>query len=195
MLKDKLVDYRIEPYIQETVLQLVVDIVVLAISVIVSVFAKIPWFICLIFLVGYVVVALFLHYKVVIEAITDKRKKDSITETVRVVSFVSEFSFAGDSLGHSNIRFFYPKEIHVCKYKIKVIDSRGEEKKLRSVMSFRRSLQFALLEKQQIAYLKVTYLKRSKILIGVELVEELNTKSKKKKEMVEKALRYINTSI
>ena len=63
-------------------------------------------------------------------------------------------------------------------------------------MSFRRSLQFAVLDKQQIDHLQVTYLKRSKILIYVEMPDEIDKiSSSKKKNVVEKAIRFINMSV
>lgn len=196
MINEKIISFRIEPYIQEVTLQAVLDILVVAIVLTVMIFAEFPVILCVSVVIGYFAIALVLHYKVIIQAMTDKRKRDYITETVSVKSFINEFSFMGDRFGHSNIRYFYPKDMQVCRYKIKVLDNRGEEKKLRSVMSFRRSLQFAVLDKQQIDHLQVTYLKRSKILIHVEMPDEIDKiSSSRKKNVVEKAIRFINMSV
>lgn len=195
-INEKIIKYRIEPYIQEATIQIILDILLVAIVTILMIVVKFNLIYILCFAIGYSVIAFILHYRVVIQAIIDKRKKEYITETVSVKSFVEEFSFIGDRLGHSYIRHFYPKDMQVQKKRIKVVDSNGEGKKLRSVMSFKRSLEFVVFDKQQIEYLQVTYLKRSKILIQVELAEKSYKKtSKKDTKVIEKALHIINTSV
>lgn len=195
-INEKMIKYRIEPYIQEATVQIILDILLVAIVITLMIVAKFDLIYILCFALGYCVMAHFFHYRVVIQAITDRRKKEYITETVNVKSFVEEFSFIGDRLGHSYIRHFYPKDMQVQKKRIEVVDSNGEEKKLRSVMSFKRSFEFVVFDKQQIEYLQVTYLKRSKILIQVELTEQIDKKASKKNEKaIEKALHIINTSI
>lgn len=195
MVNEKTINFRIEPYIKEAVLQVIVDIIVLSTTIIVLTLADFPTIICVSVGIGYFVLILLFHYRVPIQAIIDKRKKDCVIETVTIKQFMNEHSFAGDRTGHSNIRFFYPKEMQVDKYKINVQSLSGEKFKLRSVMSFRRSIEFAVLEKQNIEHLKVTYLKRSKILVNVELVQSTNTIISKQKKIVEKALHCINVSI
>lgn len=196
MVNEKAVSFRIKPYIQEATLQIILDILIMVIISTVLIFAKFPLIVCVAVVTGYFAIALVFHYRVVIQAIIDKRKEDYITETVSIKKFIVEYSFAGDRLGRSNLRFFYPKEMQVWKYKIKALNNHGEEKKLRSVMSFRRLLQFAILDKQKIEDLQVTYLKRSKILVRVDLVEEIDKNtSKRKKETIKKAIDFINRSI
>ncbi len=195
-ISEKIIKYRIEPYIQEATIQIILDILLVAIVTILMIVVKFNLIYILCFAIGYLVIAFIFHYRVVIQAIIDKRKKEYITETVSVKSFVEEFSFIGDRLGHSYINHFYPKDMQVQKKRIKVVNSNGEEKKLRSVMSFKRSFEFVVFDKQQIEYLQVTYLKRSKILIQVELAEQSNKKTRKKDEKaIEKSLHIINTSI
>ena len=195
-INEKIIKYRIEPYIQEATIQIILDILLVAIVTILMIVVKFNLIYILCFAIGYSVIAFILHYRVVIQAIIDKRKKEYITETVSVKSFVEEFSFIGDRLGHSYIRHFYPKDMQVQKKRIKIVNSNGEEKKLRSVMSFKRSFEFVVFDKQQIEYLQVTYLKRSKILVHVELAEKSYKKtSKKDAKVIEKALHIINTSV
>ena len=187
---------RVEPYMQEAELQVVLDIIIMGIASMILFFAKLPPVICIVVIIGYFILALFLHYRVLSLALVDKHKGDCLTETVKIMRFAEEYSFAGDRLGHGNVRLFYPKEMHVQRYKIKVVNEQGEEKKLRSVMSFRRLLQFSVLNKQQIEYVQVTYLKRSKILICVDLSGEIKTNmNKKKREKIYKAIHNINKSI
>ncbi len=196
VVNEKTVSFRIKPYIQEATLQIILDILIMIIISTVLTIAKFPLIVSIAVVIGYFAIALVLHYRVVIQAIIDKRKEDYITETVSIKKFIDEYSFAGDRLGRSNLRFFYPKEMQVWKYKIKVLNNYGQEKKLRSVMSFRRLLQFSILDKQQIEQLQVTCLKRSKILIRVDLVEEIDKNtSKRKREAIEKAIDFINRSI
>lgn len=197
MVNEKTIHFRIKPYLEEAAVQLIIDIFIMAILSIVLIVVEIPWVICIIIVVSYLIFALNFHYRVVIQALLDKKNENFTTEIVSVKSFVEEYSFAGDRFGHSNIRFFYPTEMHVRKYKINLIDSQGEEKRIRSVMSFRRFIQFAILDRQQIRQLQVTYLKKSKILIQIDLIDEVNNKkiSKRKRETIEKAIYFINTSV
>ena len=115
---------------------------------------------------------------------------------IRIKQFKEEYSFAGDRLGHSYIRIFYPKEMHVGKYKLKVINDKGEEKKLRAVMSFKRTLKFIVFDKNEIEYLNITYLRKSKIIICFNLIEDIDKiPSKRKKDEIEKAINFINNAI
>lgn len=194
-INEKIIDFRIEPYIEEATMQLMLEIIIVSLVATLMVIAQFPLIYLACFAIVYSVLSLVFNYRVVIQAITDKRKKECVTEIVSVKCFREEYSFVyADSLGHSYLHRKYPKDMNVQKYKIKVIDSNGEEKKLRSVMSFRRMTDFVFFD--DFEYLKVAYLKRSRILINVELVEELDKKtSKKDKRNIEKALHFINTSV
>ncbi|MBQ8767780.1 MAG: hypothetical protein IJZ16_13370 [Clostridia bacterium] len=194
MIKEKMVRFRIEPYIYEALLQMMLDLLVLAMVLVVLTLTNFPSLVCVVVAMGYLVVALVFHYKVAIQAIIDKHAQDYTTEIVSIKSFNDEYSFSGDRLGHSNIRFFYPKDMQVRKYKITTMSDNGKEKKLRSVISFKRLLKFMMLDKQQVEYLQVTYLKRSKILLHVDLVEETIRFTGKRKKVIEKAIHYINMS-
>ena len=195
MVKEKTIDFRINPYIQETSVQIVLDVLILITIFMVLMLAKFSLLVCIAVAIGYFILALLFHYRVIIQALKDKKKQDYITEIVSVKGFKEEFSFIGDRLGHSYIRFFYPKDMRVCKYKIKVISDNGEEKKLRSVISSKRLLEFMMLDKQQIEILQVTYLKNSKILLHIDLVDEPVNFTGKSKKVIEKAIHGINTSI
>ena len=193
---DKIVDFRINPYIQEATLQIALDIIVLVIVTAVLILASFPIIAWIAVDIAYFVIALIFHYRVVILALIDKQKCDYITEKISIKQFKEEYSFAGDRLGHSNIRFFYPKEMQVQRYKVKVISGSGEENKLRTVMSLSRMLKFAILDKQQIEYLNVTYLKRSKVIVAFDLAQDIeNIASKRTKDKIKKSIHCINTSI
>ena len=195
MVKEKTIDFRINPYIQETSVQIVLDVLVLITIFMVLMLAKFSLLVCIVVAIGYFILVLLFHYRVIIQALKDKKKQDYITEIVSVKGFKEEFSFIGDRLGHSYIRFFYPKDMRVCKYKIKVISDNGEEKKLRSVISSKRLLEFMMFDKQQIEILQVTYLKNSKILLHIDLVDEPVNFTGKSKKVIEKAIHGSNTSI
>ena len=191
-----MISFRIKPYIQEATLQVVLDVIIIAIVLTVLIVANFSPLVCISVVIGYLVIVLTFHYKIVIQAIIDNRKKDYITEIIQVKKFSKEYSFSGDRLGHSNIHFFYPKDIQVSKYKIKVICNDGAAKELRSVMSFRRLLKFAVLDKQKIEYLQVTYLKRSKILIHINYAGDVDKiPSKRGKNIIEKSIHFINMSV
>ena len=196
MVIKKLVNLRIKPYIQEDSLQIIWDIVIITIVLLVLCFANFPLMICLAFVLGYSIIVLVFYYRVVIEALIDRKKEDYVTELVEIKKFVDEFSLAEDRFGRSNIRFLYPAEMNIGRYKIHTVTNYGEEKKLRSIMSFRRTVKFMLLEHQKIEYLQVTYLKRSKILIQVNLPQEPDNKmSRKQQIIIDKSISFINMSI
>lgn len=193
---DKIVKFRIQPYIQEVSLQFIIDLIVSVLVTVVFVVADFPVVVCVLFDLLYFTVAVIFHYKTLILAILDKSKRDFVTEKISIKQFKEEYSFAGDRLGHSYIRIFYPKEKHVGKYKLKVINDKGEEKKLRAVMSFKRTLKFIVFDKNEIEYLKVTYLRKSKIIICFDLIEDIDKiPSKRKRAEIENAINYINKAI
>ena len=115
MINKKVIDFRIEPYLQEATLQIVIDIVIIALLIVVFAVAKVSLAICASIVFGYFAIAIALHYRVLIQALVDKHKGDLITETVGIKRFYEEYSFAGDYLGHSYICKFYPKEMQVQK--------------------------------------------------------------------------------
>ena len=196
MVNKKLVSFRIDPYINEAISQILVDVLVIAYAGIVMALARFPVSICIFVITLYAVVALLLHYRVAIQATIDKHREEYITEIVKFDTIVDEFSFMGDRLGRSRIQSFYPKEMSVSKCKIKVIDDQGKKKKIRSVMSFRRILNFSMLSQQKVESLQVTYLKRSKILIYVDLVEAFDKKTGHKTiRKIENSVHFINVSI
>ncbi len=196
MVNEKIVSFRIRPYYQESIVQIIMDFIVIGLISIVLFIAKFPTIVCIAVIMVYGGIAVILHYRTTIHAIVDKRKGNYITEIVSIKEFSSEYSFAGDRLGRSHIRFFYPSKMHIGKHRIKVANNQGEEKRLRSVMSFRRIAEFAILDKHQIERLKVTYLEKSKILLYVELVDDIDKIiSRKKKDSIKKAVHFINSSI
>ena len=195
-ITDRIVNYRIRPYFQEATLQIILDFIVVILATVVFVVADFPVVACVLFDLLYFTVAVIFHYKTLIQAILDKSKRDFVTEKIRIKQSKEEYSFAGDRLGHSYIRFFYPKEMHVGKYKLKVINDKGEEKKLRAVMSFKRALKFIVFDKNEIEYLNITYLRKSKIIICFNLIEDIDKiPSKRKRAEIEKAINYINKAI
>ena len=139
-LNKDIVEYRIQPYIKEASIQLILDIIIIGVVVIISLFVGFSVAICTTIIVGYIIMALLLHYRIAIQAIIDIRKGDYVTETVYLKEFDEEYSFIGDRTGHSYIQYFYPKDMHVRKMKIKVIKLDCRIMKIRSVMSFIRVL-------------------------------------------------------
>lgn len=194
MVNERQVKFRVKPYFQEAMLQFFVDILVTITLFAVFLIVGFPLDIVIVTTVVYLAIAIPIHYTTICKAIIDRQKKEYITEVLQIERFINEFSLLGDRLGHSNLRFFYPTAMQVDKYRIKTITSCGENKTLRSVLSFKRLLEFAVLEKKEARYFKVTYLKRSKILLTVDLVEPVQLKKKQQREIL-KALDIINKSI
>lgn len=193
---DNVVNYRIGPYTQEATLQLLLDFIVVALVTVVFIIAGFPAIACILVDLLYLIIAVIFHYKTLIQAILDKNKRDYVTEKISIKQFSEEYSFAGDRLGHSYIRFFYPKKMQVGKYKLKVINDKGEEKKLRAVMSLKRTLKFIVFDKNEIEYLNVTYLRKSKIIICFDLIEDIDKiPSKRKRAEIDKAINCINNAI
>ncbi len=193
---DRIIKFRIKPYVQETILQFIIDVFVLGLVTVIFVIAELPANACVLVDLLYLIFAVIFHYNTLIQAISDKKKRDYITEKISVKQFYKEYSFAGDRLGHSYIRFFYPKDMQVGKYVLKIINENGEEKKLRAVMSLKRTLKFIVFDKNEIEYLNVTYLRKSKIIICFDLIEDIDIiPSKRKRAEIEKAINYINNAI
>ncbi len=197
-ITDKIIKYRIEPYINESMLQLAIDLFVIILITIVFIIIDFSVVTVILVNLAYLIIALFFHYRVTIQAIIDKKNNDFVTETICIKKkqFSEEYSFAGDRLGQSHIRLFYPKEMHVDRYKLKVINNKGEEKKLRAVMSFKRTLKFIVFDKNEIEYMNVTYLRKSKIIICFDFIEDIDKiPSKRKRTELEKAINFINNAI
>ncbi|MBE6648415.1 MAG: hypothetical protein E7614_02710 [Ruminococcaceae bacterium] len=192
----KKVNFRIEPYFLEASVQIIIDIIIISLTFALFAFIENSLFVSIAIAVGYFTISMFFHYGVIIKAIIDKRKGDCVTEIISIENFDEEYSFLGDRLGHSYVRFFYPEAMGVGKYKIKVINNQNEKKKLRSVMSGRRLKKFHLLKKDKVEHIEVTYLKRSKILLEIDLAMELDKKTRKRdREEVYKSISYINTQL
>ena len=195
IVNEKIISFRIKPYIQEATLQIIVDVLVTVLVSIVLLYVEFPLIVCIVVVACYYAMELVVYYRVVIQAIIDKRKGDYISEIVSIKKFTDEFSFAGNRTGNSYVHYFYPKEMRVGKHKIRVISNDGKEKKLRSVMSLGRLFKFIVLGRQQINQLQVIYLKRSKILISVDIPKDIdiNTRRKRKEaNIIDKAIRFIN---
>ena len=167
--KDKFVDYFLEPYLKEAVLKLIIDIISIGLLTVIMAALNFPIRYFIYVFIGYGVLVYFLSYRIIIRLSIDKRRKDYVTEIVSVKDFDEEQSLTGGYQGFSYIHRFYPQNMDVTRYKVNVIDKQSKKKKLRSVMSYRRRHIFRVFRERNINYLKITYLKRSKIIIHVEL--------------------------
>ena len=196
MIEKKTIVFRLEPYSRLAARAAMLDVVIVAVWVALSVVLDFPSIACIGVLFGYSVLALILHYRVILQALVDKRKGDLVTDTVDVQCFLEEFSFVGNRFGQSYVNSFYPKEMDVLQLKLIVVDESEKKKRLRAVMSHKCRSALAQLKKQGISRVRITYLKRSKIVIFIELAEELDEKvSRKTKTEIEKALRTLNRSV
>lgn len=202
MANKEIVRFRIQPYALEAALQFAIDLLIMLLGSAVLFWTEFPLYAHLVLWAGYFVVALLLHYRVCLLAIIDSMKEDYVTETVSIQAFGDEYSFAGSRLGESHVRLFYPREQRVRRYKLEVIDGREKKKKIRAVMSaYRFHKFFFAVQFRYLQHIKITYLKRSKILIAVDLAEEIVVSKRKGKEEtkrkveIEKAIRAINRSL
>lgn len=192
-----MVNFRLEPYFREATLQLMLDILILTlVSILLSLVFPVTLYLgidaC------YIIVHLSFYYRVVIQAVIDRRKEDYITEIVTINKITSEISLAGNRKGHSYIRHFYSKEKDVDKTKVVAINNDGNKVKLRTVISWDRRYKLIFLKNQQIDQLRVTYLKRSKILIYIDIPENIviaQGSKKKNEKMIENAIRFLNKEV
>lgn len=196
MVTQRDINFRIEPYVHEAIIQIILDALITTLLLILFIYIGIPLIICITVVITYLGIELMFFYKIVIQALIDRRKKDYIVETLSIKTFDEELSLAGNRTGHSYISSIYPKEWHVKKYKLTVINIQGEKKKIRTVMSFRRMLQFMMLSKEKIENLQITYLKRSKILLCVYPEHQITKRTGCKKiNQIEKSFHFINERI
>ena len=102
---DKIVKFRIQPYIQEVSLQFIIDLIVSVLVTVVFVVADFPVVACVIFDLLYFTVAVIFHYKTLIQAILDKSKRDFVTENKemwgnkKVFVIATMGLFSGDGAG------------------------------------------------------------------------------------------------
>ena len=195
---DRIIKYRIEPYIKENIIQIILDLIVVVFITILFIYIDISVIGVVLIDIAYLIIELFINYRITIQALIDKKNNDIVTETICIEQrrFYKETSFGADRLGNSYIRFFYPKEMQISKYKLKVITDKGEKRSLRGIMSFRRSFRFYVFDDNNIDYLNVTYLRKSKIIICFDLIDDIDKiKSKRKKAEIEKAINFINNAI
>ena len=127
MVNEKIVRFRIKPYLQEMMLQIVIDILVVALIFVVLTFAHFPFEQCIFVIMLYFVAMLTFHYKVVIQAVIDMRKKDCVTETIKIDKIITDNSFVGSRVGN-HLNLFYSSEMQVQKCKIIAIDDLGKKK-------------------------------------------------------------------
>jgi hypothetical protein len=188
------IDFRIKPYKQEAGVQIVIDAIIIIFVFVGLTSVGSPIYVQICISAVYISLEILLYYITLIRAITDRNKGELITERVRINKFRDDGAIAKNRVGESPLRFFYPKDASVERLKIEVIDELGEKKKLRTVMSFRRWLILATLERSyQIEWIDITYLKRSKIMIWVDIPEsEYKKSSKKMQRRLEKEYRFIN---
>lgn len=195
MNKKQTVYFRVRPYIQEAVLVggFHILIVVLLLIGLAHGDISISWrfAICGI----YFIALLSTQYRMLILALIDMKRCDYITEIAGIKLFKEEL------LGVRVKEFFSLKRTwfdeNIQRYKVEVIDKNGKKKILRTITSTKRAGCIQSLDHYyQIKDFKITYLKRSKILIAVDLAEELDKNiSKKEKKTIEKELRIIRNSI
>ena len=190
----RIINYRVGHFLQETGIVIFQDVLIMILIFTGCCWMDIPVIVAVVFSLFDIVINLIFYYKVIIQAIIDKDKLEYTTEILAIKEFNAEKTIACDRDRRSYVRFLFPKDMDVNRYKIRVINQSGEEKKLRTITSKRRISRFVDLKwDYQIECLKVTYLKRSKILIGVELVEELDKKTtRKQRNEIEKTIRAIN---
>lgn len=195
MVNIEMVRFRIHPYAVETALQIVIDIIVILLVAITFAFVRLPIIANITVCALYLVIALFFHYRIIILAFIDSMKQDYVTDTVSIQSFDEEYSFSGNYLGKSHIHLFWPKDMNVQRYKISVLDNSDNKKNIRAVMSSYRKGKFSELYLQNIDCLELTYLRRSKILVNVDLPNEIVVNNRKRKEKIDKTIRAINKTI
>ena len=193
--KEQTVYNRVRPYIQEAVLVGGFHIIIIVLLLIALAHGgiSINWrfAICGI----YFIALLSTQYRMLILALIDTKRCDYITEIVSIKLFREEL------LGFRVKEFFSLKRTwfdgNIQRYKVEVIDKNGKTKILRAITSTRRAGSIQLLDHYyQIKDFKVIYLKRSKILITVDLAEELDKNiSKKKRKPIERELSIIRNSI
>ena len=195
MITKKLIKYRTEPYFREAELLIFLDILCIALIVGVSVLIGVPVLLNLSFVMGYIALAFILYHKVTVRALIDRRHGDYITEILHIDQFDYEVHLATDRWGRGYVRYLYPA---LTKYRIKVTDSNGKKKQLRAIMSFGCSIRIFIVQDKIPMSLQVTYLKRSKILICMQVPEGVDIeKYMKKKEARQfyKTLHQINNQM
>jgi hypothetical protein len=191
----------VSPYIKESKVSFIIAIAVLILVFAVCLFAledKIEaLLLSLCIVVVFLLIDYLLNYQLGINAFIDAKKMNIITRKVELVDIKRELQFSGRY--ESLISKFYSRDMHISRYLIICKDAEDNICKFRTTMSLERYSNFYKLLKMkgQIDKFNITYLKRSKIIIWMELTGELTSKelSKKQIEEINGFLKTINSRI
>ena len=190
--------FRTEPYLKEAGAHLGFDIFAWILVNGVCIWAQFPVLWILGLNAVYLLIDLLFVYRLIFKILKDRKEMETITETGTVIRFDQDHTgISRGSQENGYVSWFYPEETYgwVSKRRLTIIDSAGVKKKIRSFMSFSRQLDFKPV-KDYFGQYQITYLKRSKILIGVSVpdvpIDELPNRIRKP---LIKALKRINNSI
>jgi hypothetical protein len=124
----------------------------------------------------YLILAIFLHYNIGILQLIDIKKGDVIKCSGKIYDYKTESSLSGH-LGHSNVRWFFPKEMGVDRYKLRYVDEDGKKHFVRLIMSFEKRMivSHGFLDNKAVDYVEIQYLKRSKVLISLKAIPNKTT--------------------
>ncbi|MBQ2749223.1 MAG: hypothetical protein IJF34_05515 [Clostridia bacterium] len=195
MINQKTVRAKLKPFIQEAAFQGTLDGLLMMMLSVTLTIAEFPFFLGCCIVVAYLIIAFLLHYRILVLALIDKKNGNYITELLSVNRIKEEYVFAGNHVGETNARLFYPKEKHIRRYKILVIDDSGKEKNLRIVLSLASLFDFIALKKYGVDQLQITYLPKSKIVLSLDLPPRKSCFNHKSEKDVHKVLRRITNSI
>lgn len=135
------------------------------------------------------------NYKLGVLTIIDITKKDFIIEDVLIQYIAVEPSYSGRSF-KSIVRRFYPAELAVDRFKIIYKDEFGDEGMMRLVMSRNKHINIENLFIQNEIISRITYCKRSKVVIRFEVpIEEMNKLKKRQQVTINNNLNKINSQI
>lgn len=148
--------------------------------------------------VGYFILATLLHYRIAILQLIDIIKGEMAKETVQLCNFKGENSWSG-WMGNSNVSKFYPKDKLVDRFRIYYLNKSNEIKFVRLILSHDKLTKIydTFLEENKLGNIEICYLKRSKILVAINLLSNIkyNNKMEKYYKRIEKTVDQINYMI
>lgn len=186
-----MLEKRLQPYIRESLTSFCIASLINLFIVVVAIINDVLRYPFLIMGALYYITEYLFNSRLGIKASWDKKHKATYSETVEMIEIKDDIQFTGK--WNSLLATFYPKELHVERYRI--ICKTDSQKKIiiRSAMSHDRLSALYILHHDYSYKYIITVSEKARILINIDIADpEYHMLSHKKKNPIAKLLQKIN---
>ncbi len=176
-----LIDEHIHTYICQSIVSSIIDVIFLIClwTILIFVFFENPTeankntlssFFCPATLL-YIILSCIINHRVLIAAVLDKLQKNIVTDIISPTELKEIVPFKSYAITN-NITIFYNKEMNVKKYKLFYMNDK--KRFVRLIMSEKKRFKTCteIINNPNIDKIKITYYKRSKMLISISLPKD-----------------------